>query len=423
MTDSAPSRDSFWRTSVAVPNRPGTAPPSSVDVAVIGGGVTGLSAALTLARAGRQVAVLEAEAENHGATSRNFGALGETLKPSFLSLCRKLGRERATAIYREARAAFDHILDFIAAEEIDCDLVRSGRLICAGDGAQLAAIAREQEAKASAVGNAFRMVEQAEIGAEIGTGAYVGGCVIERHATLHPGRFHLALVERCRKAGVLLLPQTPVRAIANAASGFRLRLDGGELASRELILATNGYTGAATPWLRRRLVPIDGFLVLTRPLDPALLARLLPTGRFFHESTFNPLSGRLAPDGRLIFGGFTGSNPRRLDAVAGDIAARIGTVFPELAGVGFDNIWTGRCAAGFDFLPFVGRHEGTVFAGGYCFGSGLPLGLWLGRKAALKVIGAHDAASAFDDDAPGTRFYYRGVPWFAPMLRLVGGLR
>lgn len=419
-----PCRESYWRTSVAMPKHARATPPVQVDVAVVGGGVTGLSAALTLARAGRQVAVLEAEAENFGATSRNFGALGETLKPSFLGLSAKLGRQRAIAIYRETRAAFDHILGFIGAEGIDCDLAVTGRLICAQTEGQLDSIAREQEAKAAAIGGTFRILARGELPSEIGTDAYLGGCVIAQHATLHPGRFHLALAERCRSAGVILLSGTPVRAFERAGDGFSLTLEAGRMGARELVLATNGYTGAATPWLRRRLVPIDGFLALTRPMDPVRIARALPTGRFFHEASFDPLCGRVAPDGcRLIFGAFTGSNPKRLDEVAGDIGTRVAETFPELASVGFDQIWTGRCAAGFDFLPFVGCHDGAVFAGGYCFGSGLPLGLWLGRKAALRILGEPDAGSAFDQDAPSTRFYYRGTPWFAPLLRLAGGLR
>lgn len=407
----------YWWDAAPRPRLPEIELPGAVDVAIIGSGCTGLTAALSLARAGRKVAIFEAGDPGQGASSRATGVLGRTLKHSFSAMLKEDGEAAAKRAYGAARTAFDFIIDLIEREQIDCDLRRCGRFMGANSPKHYEAMARDLESKHRHLGDAFEMIPRAEQHREIASEFFHGGGVIPDHRQLHPGKYQLGLMRLAQAAGAQVLGRTAVTGLRRDGAGFTLRTARGKVSAKTVIAATNGYSGGAVPFLQRRLVPIDAYMVATEPLPPERLKALLPNGRTFHDYTINASYGVPAPDQpRLLFGALTGERPVDLPGKAALIHGKMLEFFPQLADVRFTHIWTGRCAGAFDLYPHIGEQDGLYYGAGFCFGSGLPIGTWFGDVIARRILGHKDTATAFDDLAFTTRFFYWGHPWFMPLV-------
>ncbi len=390
-----------------------TALPQRADVAVVGAGYTGLSAALTLAREGRDVVVLEADDPGFGASSRNAGNLSHVLKLTFAELDRRYGTAQAAAFCTEAIAARRYVEDLIESEQLACDFARTGRFVGALSPSHYEGMAREVERLRRHVGGENEVVPRAEQHGEIGTEAYHGGVVLKDICAVHPARYLAGLLDRVRAAGATVLGRTPVTGLSRERDGFALATPRGSLAAREVVLATNGYTGPATPYFRRRLVPILSSMIATEPIAPELMRRLNPKGRMVIDSAKLSFYSRPSPDGaRFLFGG-TGKPQTDLKVIADELQRHMVRLYPELDGVPISHCWNGQIGYTFDHLPHVGAHDGLHYALGFC-GSGLSMGSYLGHKTALRILGAPDAATAFDDRAFPTKPFYRGTPWFMP---------
>jgi len=399
-------------TAVATP-----ALPARTDVAVIGGGYTGLSAALTLARAGRSVVVLEAGTPGIGASSRNGGMLGDWLKPSLATLVRRYGRERAVALIAEAREGFYYLGRFIADEGIDCNFVNCGGFTGVTTAARYEAMARETEELSRSIGLEAEMVPKSEVRNEIGSDLYYGGRVMQRRGGLHPARYHAGLLARVRAAGVTVVGDCPVTALERNGSGFRLITPQASLGARDVVVATNGYTGAVTPALRRRVIPVTSYMIATAPLSPNLMATLMPKGRMLSDSNRLLCYFRPSPDNtRVLFGGRPAYTDIGPELAARRLSGYMARIFPELKDVELTHSWFGYIAYTFDRLPHVGTRDGVHYAMGYC-GSGVVMSTWLGRKAALRLLGDAEGKSAFAEiEHPSSPFYY-GKPWFLPLVQ------
>jgi glycine/D-amino acid oxidase-like deaminating enzyme len=401
------------------PPTPGDTPamPTSADVAVVGSGYTGLSAALTLARAGRSVVVFDSDTPGIGASSRNGGMLGSWLKPSLDTLTRRYGPEAARALFAESREAYDFLGRFIADEDIECDYAETGAFTGIVKPAQYEAMARETERLSRTIGVEADMVPRSEVRNEIGTDIYCGGRVTHRRAGLHPARYHAGLIGRVRESGATVAGNCPVTAIQRNGGDFTVTTPHASLKVRNVVVATNGYTGPVTPALRRRVIPVTSYMIATAPLSPNLMATLMPKGRMLTDSNRLLCYFRPSPDNtRVLFGGrpaYTAIGPK----LAAERLSRYMTrIFPELHDVELTHSWFGYIAYTFDRLPHVGEHDGMHYAMGYC-GSGVVMSTWLGRKAALRLLGQAEGKSAFAElEHPTSRFYH-GRPWFLPLVQ------
>lgn len=403
----------------AAPLRPAAAAalPRRVDVAVIGSGYTGLSAALTLARAGRSVLVLEAGRPGEGASTRNGGMCGDALKPDLGELTRRYGESHALALLREAREALDYLAEFIPREGIQCHFARTGRFTGALKPEQYERLARETETLRKAIGLQADMVDKSGVREEIGTDLYVGGRVSHHHGGLHPALYHRGLMDRTLAAGAQIADETPLLALARENAGFALTTPRGTLAARDVVVATNGYTGPVTGWLRRRVIPITSYIVATEPLSPNLMRQLMPRGRMLTDTNRLVVYYRPSPDGRrILFGGRAHYRPADL-VKAGEILRRyMLRIFPEVSEARLSHAWFGYIAYSFDRRPHVGTVDGVHYALGYC-GSGVVMATWLGRKAALRVMGSKEAKSAFAELGHPSFPFYDGRPWFLPLVK------
>jgi len=390
--------------------------PKSCDVAIVGSGYTGLRAALTLLRGGREVVVLDKDDPGAGASRRNAGYLGRVLKKSFASLLATHGEAYATALYRELDSALQTTLAFIEAEGIACYAVRCGRFIAATSPNHYEQLAVELGAMKRHLGFEFHMVSRAEQHRELASDVYFGGAVIPDLASIHPGLYHKGLLDRVLAAGGIVSGRNEVSRISPAGSGgFDLATAAGPLKAREVVVATNGYTPRQFAWLARRVIPFTGYVATTEELPLSLVEKVIPKRRTVLDTDLDIDFFRPIPDSpRILFGGATGSGMVEPAEIARCLQGILARVLPDLAGVGLSHLWTGQCAATFDMMPHIGRTQGIWYALGYNF-AGVPMGSYLGWKLGQQILGLPEGQTAFSIAPFPTVPLYRGNPWFVPL--------
>lgn len=386
--------------------------PSEVDVAIVGAGFTGLSAALTLARAGRSVAVLEAGRPGEGASSRNGGMIGSGHRVGFAQASKDYGVGMARDLLKEGLRALSFTGGLIEREAIDCHFVRCGRFRGAWTPAHYEAMAGELETLRREIGLEAHLVPKAEVGREVATGHYHGGCVFPQHGGLHPGLFHSGLLAVAERAGAQVFGRAAVTAIEGDGAGRRVTTARGSLRAGEVIVATNGYTRPGTPYFSKRIVPAASYLIATEELGENRVKALIPGGRMIVETRSRHCYYRASPDGKRIV---LGARPalRDLDTrrTLPTMRRLLEHLFPDLKGVGITHAWSGLVGMSRDHLPHLGRHDGLWFALGYS-GSGVAMAPYLGHKVALRLLGDPEGASPFEKTPHPSVPFFDGRPWF-----------
>jgi glycine/D-amino acid oxidase-like deaminating enzyme len=390
--------------------------PDRVEVAIVGAGYCGLSAAVELRRQGLGVVVMDAARIGHAASSLNGGMVAGSLKLGHAELARAFGAERATALLEESARCLPFLEELLAREAIACDYRRSGRFVGAHSPSAYASLESRVDTTKELTGADAWLVPRQRQREEIDTDYYYGGMVAAASGGLHPARYHRGLADAARRAGALVVEETPVDSITRRTGGFTLQTPRGLVEAREVIVATNGYTGAVTPWLRRRLIPLNSYIIATEPLPPETTRRLIPRGRMIVD-TYRVLSYyRLSPDNtRVLYGGRASFRRATARQAAPHLHAMMVSVWPELARTRVTHAWTGNVAFTFDHVPHMGVHEGVHYAVG-CQGSGVGMATYLGYQTALKIAGKAAAPCAFDGLPFPTRPTYTGDPWFLPIV-------
>ena len=411
--------DPYWWEDAGAPAAADAADglPAETDVVVIGAGLTGLSAARTLARAGKSVIVLEAHAPGHGASSRNGGMIGGGHKLSVDDMEQRFGKETAAGLLREAHIeSTEFAKSLIRDEQIACDFVETGRFRALWRESEYDPAARALERLQGIIPLEAHMVPPARQHDEIASDLYAGGTIFARHGGLNPAKWVAGLMDAAARAGAMIVANTPVTAIEKSGAAFHVVSPRGTVKTGSVLAATNGYTTATMPKLKRRIIPVPSFIVTTEQLGAETVSRLFPTGRMIVESRDRHCYYRPSPDGtRIVFGG----RAAMFDAPAGfatnQMRGLIGQAFPELKNVGLTHSWRGYTGFTFEFLPHVGKIDGIWHAMGYS-GSGNAMAPWLGHKAALQIIGDEEGETAFSKTGFPTRWWHRGWPWFLPAV-------
>jgi glycine/D-amino acid oxidase-like deaminating enzyme len=412
LNDPDPTLEPVWLDSAPQPPRLPLELPARVDVAIIGGGYTGLSAARETALAGLETLVLDAAGIGTGCSSRNGGQVAYSIKPSYAELARRHGAERAFEICAEGLRAIAHLRALATEQGLDCGWQPTGGFFGAHTARHFRALAAEAENQPRGLAQRVTVVPRSEQRREIATDYYHGGCVYHDDASIDPRRLLLALLGRALAAGATVVDDCAVVSIAPRSDGFDLHTARGIVRARKLLLATNGHTGPLSPWHRRRIIPIGSYQIATERLGVERVRELLPGGRHISDTRRVVVYYRASPDGeRIIFGGRASLDERDPRVCVPRLRAMLRAVFPQLAQVPVSHAWVGWVAYTFDTLPHVGCHDGIYYAMGYC-GQGVVLAPYLGMRIGRQIAECADGRTAFDGLAFESRPYYAGVPWF-----------
>ncbi len=407
----------YWWDKVPRPDLPTLDVPGDADVVVVGSGYTGLHVALQTARGGRHTVVLDAEAAGYGCSTRNGGQISTSIKPSYEDLAKRHGAERAFAILKEGHASLAWIKHFVAAEKLDCDFGVVGRFHAAHNASQYEALARHISNQPRGLEVEAHAVPRSEQHSELGSDIYYGGVVYSAHASIDPARYHQGLLDRVRTSGADIIPHCAVTAIDTTTSGYSVQTARGTVNARDVVIATNGYTGGLTPWLQRRVIPIGSYMIATELLEPSLMDRLIPKNRIVSDTRKVVYYYRASPDRRrILFGGRVSLNETDPSVSGPKLHADMVQIFPELASTRISHSWCGYIAYTFDDLMHVGRHDGMYYAMGYC-GAGVGTASYFGMRIGQQLLGLAEGKTALDGLKFETRPLYYGNPWFlAPSI-------
>ena len=373
---------SYWADTVTAQALAPTPLPARVDVLVVGGGITGLCAARSLARRGISVAVLEAHTIGWGASSRNGGMVLTGHKVGAATLLSRYGTEQARRLYRASIESVDLVAEIVRSEAIDCDFRRSGHLALASKAGHYDYYCREAELLAREFDHEIRLVPRAGLHAEIGSGAYFGGVVDEVSGGINPARYVAGLAVAARRAGATVHERCTVERIERHGARWHVSSGGSVIDAGELVMATSGYTGTVAAALERKLVPIGSYVIATEPLPEALAHELSPQGRMMYDSWHFLHYFRLTPDRRLLFGGraqFVPDTPHTIRDSAAELRRGMLEIHPQLRAVNIDYAWGGTLDFSYDTMPHIGEIDGYHYALGYA-GHGVALASLLGTQ-------------------------------------------
>ena len=412
----------YWLTTAEFPLVDGSRPvPEVVDVAVIGAGFTGLSAARTLVGRGARVAVLEAETIGWGASSRNGGMVLTGMKLGVNKLISMYGRERTQRMYAASLASMDCVEQIVREGAIDCDFVRCGHLEVACKQKHFDDYARQAEVIAREFNHTLRVVQKHELSSEIGSTIYYGGMVDEVSAGCNPARYVAGLARATMKAGAEIYEHARVERMERESRqgevAWKLTTPRGTLWAHEVFVGTSGYTGRATPALQKKLIPIGSFIITTEVLPEKLARELSPRNRMIYDSKNFLYYYRLTPDRRMLFGGRAAFFPETEQTVrqSAEILRRgMIEVYPQLSDAKIDYVWGGTLDFAFDIMPHAGQMDGMYYAVGYA-GHGVAMATYQGQKIAELMAGDKPENPFVGIPFPGAPLgWYNGKPWFLP---------
>ena len=416
----------YWLTTTEFPKTESGPLPARVDVAVIGAGFTGLSAARTLAKRGAKVAVFESETIGWGASSRNGGMVLTGMKLGVNKLISMYGRDLTRRMYATSLATIDCVEQIISEEAIDCDFSRCGHLEVACKRKHFDDYARQAEVIAREFNHKLRVVQKPELHAEIGSTIYHGGMADEISAGVNPARYVAGLARAAMKAGGEIFEHTRVgelqRESQQGESGWKISTSRGELWARDVFVATGGYTSRATPALQKKIIPIGSFIITTEVLPEALAHELSPRNRMIYDSKNYLYYYRLTPDRRMLFGGraaFFPENDQTIRRSAEILRRGMIDVYPQLRESKVEYVWGGTLDFAFDVMPHAGQIDGMYYALGYA-GHGVAMATYQGQKIAELIAAEKTAGDKPENPFVGIPFpgaplgLYNGRPWFLP---------
>lgn len=380
--------NSLW---TATANRPVTAPALigevRAEVAVIGAGFTGLSAALHLAEAGAKVVLADAQHPGWGASGRNGGQINVGLKDGPGGIKAAFGADWGARMIRMAGDAGDLVFDLIARHGIDCDATRPGWLRAAHNERSLAdlnALADDWDAH----GGGMDRLDRAAMTRLTGTDAYLGGVIDRRGGVLHPLNYALGLASAAERLGVAIHGESPVQTITRSGTGHCVATPRGVIRAEKVLICTNAYSGDLDKPLAKSVLPVRSVQVATAPLSDNLARTILPEGNALSDTRRLLLYFRKDAQGRFLMGGrgtYSDASTERQIARLKRLSVEL---FPQLEGVEWQYAWGGFVALTRDHYPHLHELAPGVMAGLGYNGRGVAIATAMGRVLARWAAGA-----------------------------------
>lgn len=390
--------------------------PAEIPVVIVGAGYAGLNAAIELHREGIESIVLDANEPGFGGSTRNGGMVSGGVNVGKRYMARAMTDEEAQPFLSDSADAFSHVEDLITRENIDCGWIRGGYFLGAWAKSHYEGLKHKVELLNDAARSEAYMVPEERQREEIGSDYYRGGMVVGRAAHLHPALFFKGLLTLAQSRGIAIASKTPVTRLSEEGTRWRVETPRGSISAGDVIIATNGYTGDATPELKRRVVPIGSYIIATEELDPEIAASISPRNRSFADTRRVLTYYRMSPDGkRLIFGGrakFGHTDPVETATILHRFML---DRFPQLKGAKITHAWTGNVAFTLDEMPHMGKFANMHYALG-CNGSGIAMMSYLGHQTARKIAGRTNRVCAFDTPEFPSHPLYTGNTWFLPWI-------
>jgi glycine/D-amino acid oxidase-like deaminating enzyme len=391
--------------------------PERVDVAIVGGGYTGLSAARTLAKRGVRVAVLEANTIGWGASSRNGGMVLTGLKLGMGTVMKRYGRERARSLFQCSLESIDTVEQIVREEGIDCGFARAGHLLTANKPKHYRALQEEAEFLDREFSHTVRLVPRSEQRTEIGSDLYYGALLDECSAGLNPAQYVTGLARAAESAGATLHARADVTRLERRGDRFHVETRRGSLEAGSVLVATSGYTGSVTHRLQQKIIPIGSFIIATERLPDNLARELIPHHRMIFDYKHYLNYFRLW-DRRMIFGGRAAFFPETSSTIgrSAEILRReMIDVYPQLRDTKVEYDWGGTLDFAFDMMTHAGELDGIYYSLGYA-GHGVAMATYLGKTVAEAMLKGDIKEHPFNQfPFPSAPLgLYTGFPWFLP---------
>ena len=386
---------------------------AAADICVVGGGFTGLSAALHLAERGYSVALIEAHRVGFGASGRNGGQLGSGQRVEQTDLEKMVGEAEALKLWELAENAKNLVKQLISKHNIDCDLKPgiAHSMFAASETAHEHAYVEHLQSRYGY--DQITALSEEALSAVCPSPRYKGGSLDMGAAHLHPLNYALGLARACEKAGVTFYENTHVHHIEDGAK-VTVRCDTGRVLADHVILAANGYLGGLNRRVAGRVMPINNFIAATEPLGEDA-ARVLTKDIAVADSKFVVNYFRLSSDNRLLFGGGE-SYGYKFPDIDKTVRKPMIDIYPHLKDIRFDYTWGGTLAITMKRLPYLARLAPNILSASGYSGHGVGTATQAGKLMADAIAGE---ATGFDTMAriPNTPFP-GGAALRTPLLTL-----
>ena len=379
--------DSLWAaTAPPGPACPLLKGPAEADVAIVGGGFTGLSAAIHLADAGKTVRLLDAAEPGWGGSGRNGGQVNPGWKILPDEIRERFGEERAARVIAMASTTCDLVFDLIERFNIDCDALRPG-YVQGAFGARGRRMAEDWARSWSRYVEGIELLDRDALEMLIGSRRYDSGMFDPRGGNIQPLSYARGLAHAAAGLGVDLHGQSPVRSIERRASGWILRTGEGSVEAPRVLIGTNGYTDDLWPGLQAAVVPLPSFVIASKPLGHNTLASVLPGRHAVSETRRLMVYYRLDRDDRFVIGG-RGNLLDIADSGSVDhVKAAALDIYPQLGDTEWEYTWGGYVAMTPEKSPKLMRLAEGVFAGMGFNGRGVAMSTMMGKQLALAALG------------------------------------
>jgi glycine/D-amino acid oxidase-like deaminating enzyme len=395
--------------------------PEQADVVIIGGGYTGLSAALTLAQRKANVVVLEQHAFGWSASARNGGQVLTGLKDDASTLVAKFGMQQARAMFDFSLAAIDCVEQTVHEQGIDCNFVRSGHLTLAAKPSHFQGMVEEAALLKREFQHHTYVISPAEMYNEINSPRYHGALLDPLSASVQPARYLAGLAWSAKRAGAQLFPHTPAVKITKHNQEYLIETPRGTIRAAQILAATGAATGNVTPKLQRRVVPVGSYIIATAPISDQLADELNPNRRVMYDTKNFLYYFRLSPDQRVIFGGrarFFPETPQTVRESADILHKDMLSVYPQLRDTPIEYVWGGSLDFTFDFMPHLGTFNGIHYALGFA-GHGVAMASYFGNLVGKSLAG-ETINNPFSKKIAGAPLgLYDGRPWFLPFAGML----